>query len=69
MNADIDLHGVFVPALLGLACVALVLSLLLQWLLRAAGFYRLVWHAPLFDLAMFVVILGAVAAASQWILA
>jgi hypothetical protein len=28
------------------------------------GAYRLVWHRPLFDLALFVIVLGSVAAMS-----
>ncbi len=40
--------------------VAFALSLPLRRLLAATGFYRLVWHRPLFDLALFVVLLGGV---------
>jgi hypothetical protein len=30
-----------------------------------AGFYRLVWHRSLFDLALFVILLGGITALSQ----
>ena len=33
------------------------------------GLYRLVWHRPLFDLALFVILLGIVAAIGNRILA
>jgi hypothetical protein len=69
MNGDLDLHGVYLPPLLAWACIALPLSLLLQALLRRIGAYRLVWHAPLFNLALSVILLGLVAAVSNWILA
>jgi hypothetical protein len=29
-------------------------------LIAATGFYRLVWHRPLFDLALYVLLLGGV---------
>ena len=40
--------------------IAFALSLPLRRLLAATGFYRLVWHRPLFDLALYVVLLGGV---------
>ncbi len=60
MTGQIDLYGVFVPASARLgarrprprrpaACRA-----------RTRRLYRLVWHRPLFDLALYVVVLGLV---------
>ena len=50
-----------VPGLL----VLFLLALLLLWLLDAVagrfGLYRLVWHPPLFRLAVFVCVFGAFA--------
>lgn len=58
MIGEVDLYGVFVPSL-GLAMLAAFLaSIPLRWGLQAIGFYRLVWHRPLFDLALYVVLLG-----------
>jgi hypothetical protein len=37
-------------------------------LLDAYGFYRLVWHRALFDLAIYVILLGVVTAAGASIL-
>ncbi|WP_407522155.1 DUF1656 domain-containing protein [Methylobacterium oryzisoli] len=59
---DIDLYGVFVPALLVYAVLAFGVSLVLRRLLARAGLYRFIWHRPLFDLALTVVCLGAIAA-------
>jgi hypothetical protein len=40
----------------------------LRRLLRWIGFYRFVWHRPLFDFALLVIVLGAVvAAATRWV--
>jgi hypothetical protein len=68
MIGELDIHGVFVPALLVWALSALVASVLLRRVLRRIGFYRLVWHPALFDAAIFVVLLGGVVSlASIWI--
>jgi len=40
--------------------VALVLSAGLRWMLARQGLYRFVWHRPLFDLALLVILTGAV---------
>ena len=40
--------------------LAFLISLPLRWMLAWIGFYRLVWHRPLFDLALYVVLLGTV---------
>ena len=62
MIGEIDLYGVFVPSLLLSVGAALPLTAGLRRLLRWSGFYRLVWHRPLFDLALLVMVLGAVVA-------
>jgi protein-S-isoprenylcysteine O-methyltransferase Ste14 len=59
MIGEISLYGIFVPWLLLLALLALALSRGLSFVLARAGFYRLVWHPALFDLALFVLLLGA----------
>lgn len=60
MMAEVDIYGVFVPGLLVFAVVAVAATAVLQRLLDLVGFYRIVWHRSLFDLALFVVMLGAV---------
>ena len=65
MIAEFDIYGVFVPALLVFAIVALLLLLALTRLLAAIGFYRYVWHRPLFDLALGVILFGAVVAYAE----
>jgi hypothetical protein len=63
--AEFDIYGVFVPALLIFAVVALLLTLVLTRLLEAIGFYRFVWHRPLFDLALGVILFGVVIAYAE----
>jgi Protein of unknown function (DUF1656) len=65
MIAEFDIYGVFVPALLVFAIVALLLSLALTRLLEAIGFYRFVWHRPLFNLALGVILFGGVVAYAE----
>lgn len=60
MRHDLTIYGVYVPALLLELVVAYVISVLLARLLARLGVYRYVWHSALFDLAMFVCLLGAV---------
>lgn len=60
MTGELDLYGVFVPSLAAWMLIAFALSLLLRRLLARTGFYRMVWHRPLFDLALYVVLLGLV---------
>lgn len=60
MRYEIDIAGVLVPALLLWLIVAYGLSILLRLLLQRIGFYRLVWHRALFDLAIYACILGGV---------
>lgn len=60
MTGELDLYGVFVPSLAAWMLIAFAVSLPLRRLLAWTGFYRVVWHRPLFDLALYVVLLGAV---------
>ena len=69
MTGEFDLQGIFVPALLAWAALALLANALLRRLLQRFGLYRLIWHRPLFDLALLVILLGAIAALANRILA
>lgn len=56
----VDIYGVFVPALLVMAVVAVILMKIVTAIFVRFGIYRLVWHRPLFDVALFVIALGLV---------
>jgi hypothetical protein len=60
MRSELDLFGVFVPGLLCCGVIAFILNTLLRRILGRGRFYRIVWHRSLFDLAMFIMVLGAV---------
>ncbi|MBR1222030.1 DUF1656 domain-containing protein [Bradyrhizobium sp. U87765 SZCCT0131] len=59
MIKEISIDGVFLPPLvgylLGTTVVWYVARMLLAWL----GVYRFVWHPPLFNTALYVILLGA----------
>jgi len=60
MRGEFDLYGVFVPTLALWMVAAFLLSVPVRRVFAATGFYRLVWHRPLFDLALYVLLLGGV---------
>ena len=65
MTGELDIYGVFIPSLAAWMLVAVLISLGVRRLLASVGFYRLVWHRPLFDLALYVVLLGVVVSVAQ----
>lgn len=65
MIGEIDLYGVFVSPLLIWVAIALPLTAILRRILARVGLYRFVWHRPLFDLALLVVMVGAVVSLSS----
>ena len=68
MIGEFDIYGVYFPAFAIFAAIAFLLQLVIKRILNAYGFYRLVWHRALFDLALYVILLGVVTAASASIL-
>jgi hypothetical protein len=66
---EFDIYGVYFPAFAVFAAIALLLQVVvINRLLDALGFYRLVWHRALFDLAIYVILLGIITAAGASIL-
>ncbi|MEW6340494.1 MAG: DUF1656 domain-containing protein [Pseudomonadota bacterium] len=65
MIGEIDIFGVFVPSVLVLMFVAYLINLVLRKLLAGIGFYRFVWHRAIFDLSIYVLVLGLVAIVSH----
>ena len=68
MTGEIDVYGIFIPTLLVWVGATLPLTAGIRRMLRRFGFYRLVWHRPLFDFALLVMVLGIVfAIATRWV--
>lgn len=58
MIGEISIFGVYLPALLVLAIVAILLTGVATRLLTLVGAYRAIVYRPLVDLAIFVLVLG-----------
>ncbi|HTZ01909.1 MAG TPA: DUF1656 domain-containing protein [Xanthobacteraceae bacterium] len=68
MIGEFDIYGVYFPAFAVFAAIAFALQLAVKHLLAACGAYRFVWHRALFDLAVYVILLGVVTAAAATLL-
>ena len=60
MTGETDLYGVFLPSLLVWMVIAFLLNLVVRHILSLLGVYKYVWHRPLFDIALYVVLIGVV---------
>ena len=56
--STVDVFGFYVPPLFFWTVAALVPFALLRWAIGRARLYRFVWHRALFDLSMYVIVLG-----------
>lgn len=68
MKYQIDLFGVLLPSLMLWLVITYAIGALLRQLLERAGVYRFVWHRALFDLALYVCLLGGVVYLSSGLL-
>ncbi|MFB9269479.1 DUF1656 domain-containing protein [Bradyrhizobium erythrophlei] len=62
MIKEIALDGVYLPPLLGYLVGAAVGWYALRYLLTRLGAYHFVWHPPLFNTALYVILLSALVA-------
>lgn len=62
MIGEVDIYGVFVPILLVWGLITLFITAILRRILSRIGFYRLVWHRPLVDLSLLIIVLAGVSA-------
>ena len=62
MNQELDIGGLFAPALLAQAVIAYAICFILYRVLERLRLYRFVWHRNLVDAALFLIVLGIVAA-------
>jgi hypothetical protein len=65
MIKEINIDGVFLSPLIGYIAGTAIVWYGLRFVLRRLGVFRLVWHAPLFDTALFVILLGVFVAATS----
>jgi hypothetical protein len=64
MIKEINLNGVLLPPLLGYLLGTALAWYLFRYLLGWVGAYRFVWHPPLFNAALYVILLTAFIAAT-----
>ncbi|ADP71965.1 protein of unknown function DUF1656 [Rhodomicrobium vannielii ATCC 17100] len=62
MIGELDIYGVFVPALLLWMLIAYAVTAMLRSLCQRLGLYRYAWHRALFDISLYFIVLGAVVA-------
>jgi hypothetical protein len=60
MRGEIDLFGIYLSPLVLAGLIAWPVTLLLFRALNRIGFYRFVWHRPMVNLALFVLVLGGI---------
>jgi hypothetical protein len=65
MIGEINVFGIFLPALLCLMLVALVIHMVLWRIIQLIPWYRVVWHPSLLELATYILVLGVVIRVSQ----
>ncbi len=66
MYGEFSLYGVFVPTLLALMTLAYLLKSLVGLVLARLGAYRHIWHPALFNLALYIVLLGGLFSLMRW---
>jgi hypothetical protein len=54
----VEFIGFYLPPLMVWAVCALIPLVILRWLLERSGLYRFVWHRSLFNLALYVLLVG-----------
>ncbi len=56
MTTDFNLFGVLISPLLICLLAAFAARLILSWILSATGAYRWIWHRPLFDISLYIIL-------------
>ncbi|MGI4813568.1 MAG: DUF1656 domain-containing protein [Janthinobacterium lividum] len=67
MIGEVDIYGVYLPTLLVLMLLSYGISVPMRKLLGRTGLYRFVWHRALFDLSLYVILLGLAVLISYWL--
>ena len=68
MKYQLDLFGVIVPSLLLWSVLAWVLARIVSRIIGRVGLYRHVWHAALFDFALYVCLFASLVFVSKEVL-
>ncbi|VVO02852.1 DUF1656 domain-containing protein [Pseudomonas fluorescens] len=60
MPIDFEVGGVYLPPIAQALLLALPIFILLDWLLRRAGWLKFVWHEALFEGALYACVCASV---------
>lgn len=60
MVPTVPFLGFYLPPLLVWGAAALAPFLILRWMIGRLGLYRLIWHRALFDLSLYLALVGVV---------
>ena len=60
MIGEIDIYGVLFPPLLIWLGIAYLVAVGVRAMFTRMGVYAYVWHRPLFDLAVLIILLGGI---------
>jgi uncharacterized protein DUF1656 len=55
----VELFGFYLPPLVLWAAAALVPFAVIRWLIGQLGLYRFIWHRSLFNLSLYVLLVGS----------
>jgi len=58
MSNEFNFYGLSIPWFLLLSMFSLLTSRAISYALARKGLYRHIWHPPLFDCSLFVIVLG-----------
>lgn len=67
MTGQFDLYGVFLPWFSVIALCAYGLFRILTSVFAMSGLYQAVWHRSLFNLALYITLLGALSTILNWL--
>lgn len=56
----VEFAGFYLPALLLRAAAAIIPFAVIRWLFERMGLYHWLWHRPLFNLALYVLLIGGI---------
>ncbi|MGN6283918.1 MAG: DUF1656 domain-containing protein [Afipia sp.] len=58
MIKEINIDGVFLPPLIGYLAGAALAWYVVRYVLGRLGVYRFIWHPPLFNTALYLILLS-----------
>jgi len=59
MLKELSIFGIYISPIFIYLLVAALLWLALRWLLTTTRAYRFIWHAPLFNTALYILLFAA----------